>query len=232
MKRPVLLTGAAGDIGTAILKRLRSIGHGVIGLDKTRPKQKEHYLDFFRVDLAESDQVSATCNKIKKKHSPLWAFIHCAGVYPIVPLSSYSSGLWDEVQSVNLKSAFQIVQELHTEIASGGRIVLISSGAAHLGSGDIGYSTSKSGLVGLARGLAKTLAPKGILVNSICPGLISSQMSARMTPEHFAEYTQIIPLKRAGLPDEVSVCVSFLLDEENSYMTGTTIDVNGGLYMR
>jgi NAD(P)-dependent dehydrogenase (short-subunit alcohol dehydrogenase family) len=232
MKFPVLLTGAAGDIGAAIATRLASQEYDIIGLDKLNPQHVESYLDFFVSDLSNSIEVSATCNRIKQKHRSLWALVHCAGIYPIVPLSNYTNALWDEVQGVNLKSAFQIVTELSDVLVEGGRIVFISSGAAHLGSGDIGYSASKAGLLGLARGLAKVLADQRILVNSICPGLISSQMSARMTPEHFSRNRDAIPLKRAGSPEEVAVCVSFLLEPENSYMTGATIDVNGGLYMR
>jgi len=231
MKRPVLLTGAAGDIGTAILEQLRSVGHEVIGLDKIEPKDPDRFLDFFIADLTNGELLSRTCSEIGEKYSPLWGLVHCAGVYPIAPISSYSTDLWDEVQSVNLKSAFQIVQQLHSEIVDGGRIVFISSGAAHLGSRDVGYSTSKAGLIGLARALAKVFAPR-VLVNSVCPGLISSQMSARMTSEHFSKTLEAIPLGRPGVPREISVCVSFLLDHENSYMTGSTIDVNGGLYMR
>lgn len=231
MKRSVLITGAAGDIGLAIVKRLTSLGYEVIGFDKVAPIANEGFLDFFITDLTQSDQLSQILNQVKSKHAPFWGVIHCAGVYPIVSLTSYTDDLWDEVQSVNLKSAFQIVRELGTELSKGGRIVLISSAAAQLGSGDVGYSTSKAGLVGLTRGLAKALASNGVLVNCVCPGLVTSQMSARMSQEHFSRTQQAVPLGRAGKPDEISICVSFLLDPENSYMTGTTIDVNGGLYM-
>jgi NAD(P)-dependent dehydrogenase (short-subunit alcohol dehydrogenase family) len=209
MKFPVLLTGAAGDICTAIVKRLVSGGYGVIGLDKNPPRGAELFLDFLVKDLTLSNQLAETCNLIKQQYCPLWGLIHCAGIYPIVPLASYTDDLWDEVQNVNLKSAFQIVRELQNEIIDGGRIVFISSGAAHLGSGDIGYSTSKAGLTGLVRGFAKGLAAKGILVNSVCPGLVMSQMSARMTPEHSSKTQQAIPLARPGRPEEVAICVSF-----------------------
>jgi 3-oxoacyl-[acyl-carrier protein] reductase len=231
MKRSVIVTGAAGDIGTAIVKRLTSLGYDVIGFDKVAPIAVSSFLDFFITDLTQSDELSNILKQVTSKHAPFWGFIHCAGVYPIVSLTSYSDDLWDEVQSVNLKSAFQIISQLRNELSEGARIVLISSAAAQLGSGDVGYSSSKAGLVGLARGLAKALAPNGILVNCVCPGLVKSQMSARMSPEHFSRTQQAVPLGRAARPDEISICVSFLLDPENSYMTGATIDVNGGLYM-
>ena len=122
MRRPVLLTGAAGDIGAAILKKLLSQGYSVIGLDRNKPKDEDLFLEFFRADLTKSEELSKTCILIGEKFSPLWAFVHCAGIYPIVPISSYTSDLFDEVQSVNVKSALQIVQHLHAKIADGGRI--------------------------------------------------------------------------------------------------------------
>ena len=154
------------------------------------------------------------------------------GIYPIVPLKEYSLDLWDEVQSVNVRSVFQIVQLLSPAFAKGGRIVLIGSGAGHIGSRDIGYSASKAALLGMVRTLARSLAPAGILVNAVCPGLVATPMSARMKTEDVQDYMTRIPLGRKGTPGEVAVCVSFLLEEENSYMTGASLDVNGGLYTR
>jgi NAD(P)-dependent dehydrogenase (short-subunit alcohol dehydrogenase family) len=232
MKSRVLVTGAAGDIGSSIVERLVNSGYSVLGLDKVEPKNQTSCIEFFIIDLNQSAELSITCAEIRERYSPLWGFVHCAGVYPIVALQDYTSDLWEHVHSINLKSAYQIAQQLSPDISRGGRMVLVSSGAAHLGSNDVGYSTSKAGLIGLTRGLAKELASKGILVNAVCPGLVSTQMSARMAPDHFAKYTKTIPLGRPGLPEEIAVCVAFLLDEENSYMTGASIDVNGGLYMR
>jgi len=226
----VLLTGAAGDIGLAISQRLTSGGYDVIGIDKIAIRGGASLADFFVTDLTNKDQLCETINRASERYCPWWGLVHCAGLYPIVSLSKYSDDLWDEVYDVNLKSAFRIAVQIQSKMIQGGRIILISSGAAHLGSRDVGYSASKAGLMGLARGLAKTLAPS-ILVNSVCPGLITSQMSARMTHQHKLKTQQAVPLKRAGTPEEVAVCISFLLDPDNSYMTGATIDVNGGLYM-
>ena len=136
------------------------------------------------------------------------------------------------MHAVNLRSVFQMTQLLLPSIVKGGRVVIVASGAAHIGSRDVGYSTSKAGVVGLVRNLSKVLAPYNILVNAICPGVIKSKMSPKMSPEHINKYVNRIPLKRLGTPEEVSVCVPFLLSKENSYMTGASIDINGGLYSR
>ena len=231
MKR-VLLTGASGDIGSAIIRRLSQLEYSVIGLDIVEPQKKGDVECFFKVDLRRSDEIEGVCREICQSYPHIWGIVCCAGVYPIKSLHDYTLELWDEVHAVNLRSAFQISQLLYSNIVKGGRIVIIASGAAHIGSRDVGYSTSKAGALGLVRSLAKSLAPHGILVNAVNPGVIGTQMSARMSTESVRQYIESIPLKRIGVPDEVSICVSFLLDEQNSYMTGASLDVNGGLYTR
>jgi 3-oxoacyl-[acyl-carrier protein] reductase len=203
----------------------------VIGLDQVRPSPGVSDV-FLPVDLRDSSEVEKACSEIVGAYRPIWGFVSSAGIYPIVPLKEYSLDLWDEVQSVNVRSVFQIVQLLSPAFAKGGRIVLIGSGAGHIGSRDIGYSASKAALLGMVRTLARSLAPAGILVNAVCPGLVATPMSARMKTEDVQDYMTRIPLGRKGTPGEVAVCVSFLLEEENSYMTGASLDVNGGLYTR
>ena len=231
MKR-VIVTGASGDIGSAILERLSQLEYTMIGLDVVERQKKEDIERFFKVDLRRSDEIEHVCGEIRENHSPIWGIVCCAGVYPIEKLQDYTLELWDEVHAVNLRSAFQISQLLYPSIVNGGRIVIIASGAGHVGSRDVGYSASKAGALGLVRSLAKSLAPHGILVNAVSPGVIRTKMSARMSPENVKQYIDNIPLKRLGVPNEVSICVSFLLDEQNSYMTGASLDVNGGLYTR
>jgi NAD(P)-dependent dehydrogenase (short-subunit alcohol dehydrogenase family) len=232
MGQKVLVTGSAGDIGTAIVHRLHDEGYSVVGLDKDSPEDESRYAGFYQVDLRSDEEIYRASEDILRVHSPLWSLVYCAGVYPIKPFDDYDLGTWDEVNAVNIRGAFQVLKFLRGAITPGGRVVLIASGAAHVGSRDIGYSASKAAMLGLVRGLTKVLAPHGILINAICPGVISSRMSKRMSPEHIGEYTKAIPLGRVGAPAEVAVGVSFLLDAENTYMTGATIDINGGLYSR
>jgi 3-oxoacyl-[acyl-carrier protein] reductase len=193
--------------------------------------ESELFKDFITVDLKDSREINFVCERISQMYLPLWGFVYCAGIYPIKSLNDYTLELWDEVQAINLRAIFYMIKLLCPGIEKGGRIVIIASGAAHLGSRDVGYSSSKAGVIGLVRSLAKLLAPD-ILVNAVCPGVIKTQMSSRMPPEHLREYLKIIPLGRFGTPEEVSACISFLLDEGNTYMTGATIDINGGLYAR
>jgi len=229
---PIVISGASGGIGRATVERLHADGWSVLGLDRSSPVNSSRFLDFYEVDLTNTSAVSLICEKIIRTHPKLWALIHCAGIYPIKPFLEYSLELWDEVHAVNVRSAFQMAKHLSNAIVDGGRIVLVASGAAHLGSHDVGYSASKAGLIGLMKGLALNFASRGILVNSVCPGPIDTPMSRRMSADSVSNYKERIPLGRFGSPNEVAVVIEFLIAPENAYVNGATIDVTGGFYMR
>ena len=228
MSDPVVVLGAAGGIGRACTRRLASEGRRVIGLDRVSWKDS-HLTQHYEVDLQNEMDVDSLARILSDTHRDLWGLVYCAGIYPIVSLQEYNESLWDAVHSVNVKGAFLSIRALEPSLVAGGRIVLVSSAAAFIGSRDVGYAASKAGLTGLTRGLALALAQRPILVNAIAPGLIDTPMSQNMSEQHQAEHIEAIPLRRAGLPDEVAVAVSFLLAEDNSYMTGAVVHVDGGL---
>lgn len=226
-----LVVGCSGGIGTAIAHRLKEKAHSLIGLDRKGPTA-DLVSTFYEVDLNKMDQVLHVCSEVRKRVTSLWSIVYCAGVYPIVDFEHYTPELWDEVHNTNVRGAFLIFMNLGSLLETGGRIVTIVSGAAHLGSRDLAYSSSKAALLGLTKSLALNLAPKGIYVNAICPGVIETPMSRRMPKTRVQEYVNRILLRRFGGPEEVAVVVDFLLDPENTYMTGATVDVNGGLSLR
>jgi 3-oxoacyl-[acyl-carrier protein] reductase len=227
-----LVVGCSGGIGTAIVRHMKQKGHELAGIDQNSSIEPDLLSWFYEADLSQTDQVLSTCDRVKQDIPSLWAIVYCAGIYPIVDLKNYTIGLWDEVQSVNTKAAFIICLNLESIVEDGGRIVTIVSGAAHLGSRDVGYSASKAALLGLSKSLALNLAYRGIRVNAICPGPIQTAMSKRMPEERVKDYKSRILLNRFGRPEEIAVAVDFLLAPENSFMTGATVDLNGGLYLR
>ncbi len=226
-----LVVGCSGGIGTAILHRLKGKGFNLIGMDVKRPPSGLVSI-FYKADLNKTDELPGVLDKVKKEVGSLWSIVYCAGVYPIADYERYTPKLWDEVHNVNVRGAFVTLMKLSPILEEGGRVVTIISGAAHLGSRDIGYSSSKSALLGLTKSLALELAPRLILVNAVCPGPIDTPMSRRMSEERVKEYKERILLRRFGRPEEVAVAVDFLLSPENTFMTGATLDVNGGLYLR
>ncbi len=228
--KKICLIGCNGGIGSAICDSLKENGYYIIGIDKQASQLHSGVKQYYNADLNTTDQTLNVCQSIKSK-GELWGVIFSAGVYPIKKFEDYSIDLWEEVMNVNLKSCFLITQELSPQISMGGRIVFISSGASYLGSHDIGYSVSKCGIHGLAKGLAKHFGQR-ILVNTISPGVIETKMSDRMDAARKKETLESSLLKRIGKANELTAAVIFLLDENNSYMTGATIDINGGLYSR
>ncbi|MFC1930133.1 SDR family NAD(P)-dependent oxidoreductase [Chloroflexota bacterium] len=227
-----LLVGCSGGIGIAIARRLKERGHVLIGLDQSEPREANLISSFYNVDLNQTKDVLSVCNRLKTEVSDLWAIIYSAGIYPIVDFEKYTVALWDEVDSVNVRAAFIVCLNLHTLLQDGGRIVTIVGGAAHLGNRDPGYSTSKAALMGLTKSLALNLAHRQIRVNVINPGPIETPMTKRYPPEAARDMINRTLLKRFGRPEEVAVVADFLISPENSNMTGATIDVNGGLYLR
>ena len=227
----VLLIGCSGGIGTAIARRLNKSKYDVVGVDIEQP-QKNLVSRFYKADLGSEGQILSLCKKLNKNEGSLWAIIYCAGIYPIVDWNKYDIKLWDKVNGINVKAAFIMLTKLERLIEDGGRIVTIVSGTAHAGSRDLGYSASKAALLGLTKSLAMNFAKRKISVNAVCPGVIDTPMSQRMPAERKAKHEKNILLGRIGDPDEVAISVEYLLDKDNAYMTGATIDVNGGLYLR
>jgi 3-oxoacyl-[acyl-carrier protein] reductase len=141
---------------------------------------------------------------------------------------------WDRVIDTNLKGAFNCCRAVSYAMMKqrGGRIINVSSVVALSGNaGQANYSASKAGIIGLTKSLARELAPRGICVNAVAPGLIITDMTSAMTEEQREKVLGEIPLSRLGTPDDVAGVVLFLASNEAGYITGQVVGVNGGLYM-
>jgi 3-oxoacyl-[acyl-carrier protein] reductase len=143
---------------------------------------------------------------------------------------------WDRVIDVNLKGMYLWSQAVapHMEAKRWGRIVSIASISGQTGgvSAAVSYSASKGGMIAMTKTLARDLAPFGITVNAICPGQIMTDMSRNLPPDRIEKLLSMIPLRRLGEPEDIAYAVLFLASEEGGYVTGATLDVNGGILMR
>jgi len=230
-EKTILVTGGSSGIGEKTVEILQRDGFRVIIFDLNKPKNQS--VEYIPVDLSKEDSILKAVSELKTITSELDGIVNCAGIYPSIHLSDYTLELMKACLSVNVIAPYLIVKELLPLMEKkGGNIVNVTSGAVYLSSRDPGYSVSKSAISGLTKSLAKNLASKKIMVNSVAPGPIDTPMSRKgMRSKDVEQYVQNIPLHRFGNPSEVAEVIAFLLSGKGSYMTGSTIHVNGGLYL-
>lgn len=192
----------------------------------------------YLTDVSDEDQVGRLLSAvIHSSEGKIDVLVNCAGVYDITPMLEITAAKWDAVLGVNLRGTFLICREVARHMAPGGRgaIVNISSVAAYVGDPSepaAHYNASKAGVLGLTTQLAVELAPQGIRVNAVCPGVIDTPMLMMMKLDSEAGHRflhESVPLGRLGAPEEVAALVLFLASEEASYITGAAVPVDGGL---
>lgn len=236
-----LVTGGAAGIGRACAEILSQAGAEVIVIDidiegakstaSALPKAAA-----YPCDLGNPESIRDICSEIVSSIGVPDIVVNCAG------LIRYRKGLaavtpdeWDSVLNVNLRGAFHLCRELIEPMKKNGwgKIVHFSSLAARVGGIEVGahYAASKGGLIGLVRTLAKEAAPHGITVNAVAPGIIGTKPVLEQITDHIDDYSDTIPLGRVGTPEDVAGTVLFLCSPLSDYITGVTLDINGGMYM-
>jgi NAD(P)-dependent dehydrogenase (short-subunit alcohol dehydrogenase family) len=248
MTRVAVVTGAAEGAGKGIAARLASDGFKVAGLDWQGEKMEQTAAEIvanggtilpFTVDVSERASVDAAYTEIREKFGPIQIVVANAGISFMVPFAELSTEVWDKMLAVNLTGAFHTIQAAVNDMiaARWGRIITISSSAALSGGPMLThYAASKGGMIGLTKALARELAVHQITANTIPPTLIDTPMAHRDGGPAGGEafYKQIVdmvPLGRAGTPEDIGAAVSFLASDDASYITGQVIPVNGGMYI-
>jgi NAD(P)-dependent dehydrogenase (short-subunit alcohol dehydrogenase family) len=238
----VLVTGAAAGIGMAIARKLRSLGTIVVMCDKDVPALDAAVGSLGddgpkAIAVAGDITDTATIARVAEVAGPLDGLVNCAGIYPVTSLLNLSADEWDRVLSLNLRTPFLLTQAVARRMIAdkrGGSIVNISSTASTLARPGIAhYGASKAGLNQLTRNLAVELAPHGIRVNAILPGVIETEtvQATLTTPAAIAEMgakQARIPMGRLGTPEEIAELAAFLLSPASSYSTGGLFTADGG----
>lgn len=241
-KKIALVTGASRGIGEAITTKLGE-KHIVIGTATSdagaqaiseRLKKLNIEGEGMVLNVTDADSVAGTLKTINEKYGAVTILVNNAGITKDNLLMRMSDEEWFDVINTNLSAVFRLSKACLRGMlkARWGRIVNISSVVGSMGNpGQTNYSATKAGVAGFARSLAKEVGSRNITVNSVAPGFIDTDMTKTLSGEQRATLEAGIALARLGRPDEIAGVVGFLCGDDASYLTGETIQVNGGLYM-
>ncbi|WP_156740181.1 SDR family NAD(P)-dependent oxidoreductase [Occultella aeris] len=248
-ERTAVITGAgsARGIGRATAHRLATEGWSLGLVDIDGPAVESLATELtqqygvaavgHRVDVSDPDDVRTAVGKLEAELPPLLALANVAGVSSPTPYLELPDEEWTRVMRVNLDGVHYVSKRVAESMAARGvgRIVSISSVSAQRGGGTYSktpYSVAKAGVIGLTRALARELGPYGITVNAICPGPIDTDiMGGTLTEERKRELVAELLVDRVGTTADIAAAISFLLGPDAGYITGQTLNVDGGLYM-
>lgn len=245
MSRVAVVTGGASGIGLGVARGLAGDGHRVAVLDRHGAAAAADGLRSagltalaVEVDVADRASVSAAFRRVRAELGPVEILVTSAGIEAFTPVLDITAEEWDRMIAVNLTGTFSCVQAaLPDMLASGwGRIVTISSSSAQSGAPNMAhYVASKGGVIGLTKALAVDLARSGITVNTIPPSLVDTPMARNA--EAAGDFPGVdvvgpmVPVGRAGTPEDIASACSYLCSDGGSYVTGQVIGVNGGMYI-
>lgn len=221
MEQIALITGSSRGIGSAIARKFKSNGFNLL-----TPSRNE-------LNLNDNLSIEAYCKKIEVD---IDVIINCAGVNTIATLNELDDAALNSMIQINLLAPLKIIQCLNDKMGKNclGHIVNISSIWSFISKeGRCGYSAAKAGINGMTRTLALEFAPKNILINSVAPGYVNTELTKQNnTPEDLANIASLIPLQRLAEPEEIANLVYFLSSDMNTYITGQTIIIDGGYICR
>ncbi len=238
-----LITGAGRGIGRSIAERLAQRGSHVALADINADLASDaaSALEAFgvrtlgiKLDVSKSEEVIKAFEQIRKEFNRIDILINNAGITKDSLLVRMKEEDWDAVLDINLKGVFLCSKEAIKNMSKQryGRVISISSVVAFIGNpGQINYSASKAGIIGLTKTLAKEYASRGITVNAVAPGFIQTAMTDVLPENVKEEMRKMIPLRRFGSVEDVINAVIFLASPDSGYITGQVIHVNGGMYM-
>lgn len=245
--RVAVVTGAASGIGHATALAFAGCGATVainykrneLGAENLRKQivALGGRATIIQADVTVAADVEALMKRASEELGPIDVLVNNAGsLIERLRILELSEDRWDEVVDLNLKSAFLCAKAVAASMIERkrGAIINLSSIAGRNGGalGSIHYSTAKGGLITFTKGLAKELAPFGIRVNAVSPGVIDTPYHEQFSsPEMMKGYVNSIPLGRVGKPEEVAKVIAFLASDAASYLVGETIEINGGMYM-
>ncbi|MFW2123878.1 3-oxoacyl-ACP reductase FabG [Acinetobacter ursingii] len=239
-RKVALVTGASRGIGAAIAQQLLQDGFFVVGTATSESGAQKLTEQFgeqgvgLAVDVRHLDQIEAVVSNIEQNYGPVLVLVNNAGITRDNLLLRMSEDDWDDILNIHLKAVYRLSKRVLKGMTKArfGRIINVSSVVAHFANpGQANYSAAKAGIEAFSRSLAKEMGSRQITVNSVAPGFIATEMTDSLSEDLRKKMSDQVALGRLGEPQDIANAVSFLASDKASYITGTVLHVNGGLYM-
>ncbi len=245
-QRVAFVTGAMGGLGTAICQAFAKDGYKVVAAYHPQFDNKDEWLkeqeaagfkEFVCVagDVADLASCQAMAVEAEAKAGPVDILVNNAGITRDKFFAKMEKDQWEAVISTNLSSLFNVTKQFSVKMAERGwgRIINISSVNGVKGQGgQTNYSAAKAGVIGFTKALAQEMATKGVTVNAIAPGYVATKMVMAIREDILKSIVDTIPMKRLAKPEEMGALCSYLASDLAGYMTGATLNINGGLYFQ
>lgn len=242
--KTAIITGASKGIGAVIASRLNELGYNLVLNYRSSTASMEELINSFtnkqtenvivQCDISSYGDAKKLVDEAYEKFGSVNVLINNAGITKDNLLPLMSEEEFDLVIDTNLKGTFNCCKHIAKRMLKQkyGRIINISSVVGLAGNaGQVNYSASKAGVIGMTKSMARELGKKNILVNAVAPGFIQTEMTDKIPEDIKAEMMKNIPLQRLGQPSDIADAVEFLISDKASYITGQVLSVNGGYYM-
>ncbi|WMJ78147.1 MULTISPECIES: 3-oxoacyl-[acyl-carrier-protein] reductase [unclassified Sedimentibacter] len=242
--KTAIITGASKGIGAVIASRLNELGYNLVLNYRSSTSCMEELISNFsnkdteniivQCDISVYDDAKKLIDSAFKEFGSVDVLINNAGITKDNLLPLMTEEEFDKVIDTNLKGTFNCCRHIAKRMLKQkhGRIINVSSVVGLAGNaGQVNYSASKAGVIGMTKSMARELGKKNILVNAIAPGFIQTEMTDKIPDNIKAEMMKNIPLQRLGQPSDIADAVEFLISDKASYITGQVLSVNGGFYM-
>ncbi|RLZ07971.1 3-oxoacyl-ACP reductase FabG [Acinetobacter sp. 2JN-4] len=239
-RKVALVTGASRGIGAAIAQQLIQDGFFVVGTatsESGAQKLKDSFAEHGTgavLDVRNGEAIDTLVSHIEQQYGSVLVLVNNAGITKDNLLLRMSEDDWDDILNIHLKAVYRLSKRVLKGMTKArfGRIINISSVVAHFANpGQANYSAAKAGIEAFSRSLAKEMGSRQITVNSVAPGFIATEMTDQLSEDVRKKMIDQVALNRLGEPQDIANAVSFLASDNASYITGTVLHVNGGLYM-